>query len=140
MAEDSRIGTTFSRLDEAPAEDAAAAVGALARMAVHPQIKRVREIALEELRPAPGRRTLRRRLLRQGLEAVTAQPVALVCTDPAPAAGVIPLATRAIPLDSGIVPRELLEPRCRLLDEAEKRGDFLATLTIPVACGTRPRR
>jgi hypothetical protein len=82
-------------------------------------------------------RTLRRRLIRAGLVDVTAEPVPLTWTDPADAADVIPVFNRDIPAEANMMPADLLEPWFEAVDAAAARGEFLVTLTIWVAAGTK---
>ncbi|MFI5909565.1 methyltransferase domain-containing protein [Dactylosporangium sp. NPDC051541] len=81
-------------------------------------------------------RTLRRRLLRGGLQEVTAVPVALYFADPVAAAAVLPMVNPAVPAEAGLIPTDLREEWFSALAEAGSRGDFLATLTMWVAAAT----
>jgi 2-polyprenyl-3-methyl-5-hydroxy-6-metoxy-1,4-benzoquinol methylase len=81
-------------------------------------------------------RTLRRRLLRAGLGAVTAVPVALYFPDPIAAAAVLPMVNSMVPAEAGLIPAHLREDWFGALSEAGERGDFLATLTVWVATAT----
>ncbi|GAA2477362.1 methyltransferase domain-containing protein [Winogradskya humida] len=81
-------------------------------------------------------RTLRRRLLDHGLREVTATPVTCYFPDPASAAVVLPMINAGVPEETWKAPAGL---RAAWLDQvaaAGERGDFLAVLTIWVACGT----
>ena len=82
-------------------------------------------------------RTLRRRLVRAGLVGVTARPVALYFPTPAAAEAVLPFTNEQVPPQANMFPDGLREPWFAALAEAGTRGEFLATLTIWVACGER---
>jgi SAM-dependent methyltransferase len=91
---------------------------------------------------APGHhndmgRTLRRRLLRAGLDDVTATPVTCLFLDPASAAAVLPVLDPAIPPEAGMVPDDLRDRWFTEVAAAGERGEFLAVLTIWVAAGIR---
>jgi ubiquinone/menaquinone biosynthesis C-methylase UbiE len=82
-------------------------------------------------------RTLRRRLVRAGLRDVVARPVTIAFDHPIPAADVIVLFDRAVPAGASPLPEELRGPLHDALDEAGRRREFLAALTIWVASGVR---
>jgi 2-polyprenyl-3-methyl-5-hydroxy-6-metoxy-1,4-benzoquinol methylase len=94
------------------------------------------------LNVAPGHhndmgRTLRRRLLRAGLDDVTTTPVTCLFLDPASAAVVLPVLDPAIPPEAGMVPDDLRDRWFTEVAAAGERGEFLAVLTIWVAAGVR---
>jgi ubiquinone/menaquinone biosynthesis C-methylase UbiE len=91
----------------------------------------------DRLHHASMGRTLRRRLVRAGLGEVVAEPVQLTYTDPAEASAVIPVFNRAIPAEANMLPVDLVEPWFAAVDAAAERGEFLVTLTIWVAAGTK---
>ncbi|MFB9237209.1 methyltransferase domain-containing protein [Plantactinospora siamensis] len=83
-------------------------------------------------------RTLRRRLVGAGLADVTAVPVTCCFLDPAAAADVLVMVNPRVPWEAGFLPEELYEPWFAAIEDAGRRGEFLAALTIWVAAGTRP--
>jgi len=85
-------------------------------------------------------RTLRRRLVQAGLVDVTARPVALYFPTPAAAEAVLPFVDERVPTEAKLFPDGLREPWFAALARAGARGEFLATLTIWVACGVRATR
>jgi 2-polyprenyl-3-methyl-5-hydroxy-6-metoxy-1,4-benzoquinol methylase len=80
-------------------------------------------------------RTLRRRLVRAGLGDVEATPVACYFGDPASAAVVLPMVNPAVPRDAFLIPDDGHEQWLAEVARAGERGEFLAVLTIWVACG-----
>jgi ubiquinone/menaquinone biosynthesis C-methylase UbiE len=58
MAEDAPTASPFADVDRLPPDRVALLIGALEGMAAHPEIRRVREVALDALRPMPGHRLL----------------------------------------------------------------------------------
>jgi SAM-dependent methyltransferase len=83
-------------------------------------------------------RTLRRRLVRAGLDGVTATPVTCLFPDPGSAAVVLPFVNPAVPPALGMIPDAIRDQWFAEIASAGDRGDFLAVLTIWVAVGTRP--
>jgi SAM-dependent methyltransferase len=81
-------------------------------------------------------RTLRRRLVRAGLGAVEAIPVACYFGDPASAAVVLPMVNPAVPRDSFMTADDVRDHWLAEVAKAGERGEFLAVLTIWVAIGT----
>lgn len=82
-------------------------------------------------------RTLRGRLVRAGLTDLSATPVTCVFTDPDSAAVVLPMVNPKVPPEAGFLPGPIRQPWFAAIDDAGRRGDFLAVLTIWVAAGTR---
>lgn len=81
-------------------------------------------------------RTLRRRLVRAGLTDVTATPVTC-CFDRAGSAGVVlPMFSPLVPPDVGLVPDGIRNAWFSAIDEADRRNELVAVLTIWVAAGT----
>jgi ubiquinone/menaquinone biosynthesis C-methylase UbiE len=85
-------------------------------------------------------RTLRRRLVRAGLDQVTATPVVLYFDTPGSAAVVLPFINRQVPPEARMIPDHLREEWFGAIDAAGERGEFLAVLTMWVVCGIRPAR
>nr|MDT0660361.1 methyltransferase domain-containing protein [Micromonospora sp. DSM 115978] len=83
-------------------------------------------------------RTLRRRLVRAGLVAVTAIPTALYFDDPAAASAVLPMVNHEVGPQVGMIRADLRDRWFTEIDAATRRGDFLATLTLWVVTGTVP--
>jgi SAM-dependent methyltransferase len=81
-------------------------------------------------------RTLRRRLVRAGLSGVQATPVTCSFADPAAAAAVLPMVDPRVPAEAGFTHGDLRARWLEAVDQAGRRGDFLAALTIWVAAGT----
>ncbi|MFG1603813.1 methyltransferase domain-containing protein [Actinoplanes sp. NPDC049265] len=81
-------------------------------------------------------RTLRSRLVRHGLDAVSAVPVTLFFDTPASAAVVLPMVNPAVPPDAGMWPAGQRDAWLAEVAAAGDRGDFLAVLTIWVVTGT----
>jgi 2-polyprenyl-3-methyl-5-hydroxy-6-metoxy-1,4-benzoquinol methylase len=81
-------------------------------------------------------RNLRRRLVAAGLAEVTAVPVTCFFDTPESAAVVLPMVNPAVPAESWSGSSEVREDWFAAVDEAGRRGDFLAVLTIWVAAGT----
>jgi SAM-dependent methyltransferase len=81
-------------------------------------------------------RTLRSRLVRHGLGAVSAVPVTLFFGTPASAAVVLPVVNPAVPPDADLWPAGHRDAWLSEVAAAGERGDFLAVLTIWVVTGT----
>ncbi|MEV4352174.1 methyltransferase domain-containing protein [Actinoplanes sp. NPDC049596] len=81
-------------------------------------------------------RTLRRRLVGQGLHEVAATPVTCLFPDPASAAVVLPMLNPGVPEDSWLTPPGVRQKWFSQVEQAGARGDFLAVLTIWVVAGT----
>jgi SAM-dependent methyltransferase len=81
-------------------------------------------------------RTLRRRLVRAGLDDVRAEPVPLLFTAAGGSDRVLPLFNREIPPEAHLVPAELRDPWFDAVDAAVASGEFLAVLTMWVAVGS----
>lgn len=81
-------------------------------------------------------RTLRRRLIEHGFRNVKAAPVTCFFADPSSAAVVLPMINPDVPRGTWPMPQGLREDWFAQIDAAGERGDFLAVLTIWVACGT----
>jgi SAM-dependent methyltransferase len=58
MVKEQQVGSVFADMEKIPPAMHAMLLGALEAMAAHPEIRRVRAIAHDELRPAPGLRLL----------------------------------------------------------------------------------
>jgi SAM-dependent methyltransferase len=83
-------------------------------------------------------RTLRGRLVRAGLLDLSVTAVSCVFGDPDSAAAVLPMANPRVPPEAGFFPADARQPWFAAVDDAGRRGDFLAVLTIWVVAGTRP--
>ena len=82
-------------------------------------------------------RTLRRRLVGQGLADISATPVTCVFGDPASAAVVLPMVNPMVPQEAWMTAPGVRDKWFAQVDEAGARGDFLAILTIWVVTGTK---
>jgi ubiquinone/menaquinone biosynthesis C-methylase UbiE len=80
-------------------------------------------------------RTLRRRLVRAGLNDVAATPVTLSFTTPESAAVVLPMVNPMVPEEAGMWPAGVREEWFAEVQRSGGRGDFLAVLTIWVVVG-----
>lgn len=83
-------------------------------------------------------RTLRRRLVANGLTGITATPVTCVFGDPASAAVVLPMVNPRVPEEVWGTPPGLREEWLACVAAAGASGTFLAVLTIWVVTGTVP--
>jgi ubiquinone/menaquinone biosynthesis C-methylase UbiE len=81
-------------------------------------------------------RTLRRRVVRQGVHDITATPVTCYFPDPASAAVVLPMVNAEVPEESWMTPEGLRDRWFDQVDRAGADGEFLAVLTIWVVAGT----
>ena len=86
----------------------------------------------------PSGRLLRGRLVRAGLTAVTAQPVALPITDRRTAETVHPVLNRTLLERIAAFPAHLTDAWFSALDGALARDEFLAVLTLWVVTGVKP--
>ncbi|MBB2942628.1 ubiquinone/menaquinone biosynthesis C-methylase UbiE [Actinoplanes lutulentus] len=83
-------------------------------------------------------RTLRRRLVANGLSGITATPVTCVFTTPESAAVVLPMVNPRVPEETWATPPGLRDEWLACVDAAGASGTFLAVLTIWVVAGTVP--
>ncbi|GLY94391.1 methyltransferase domain-containing protein [Actinoplanes sp. NBRC 103695] len=83
-------------------------------------------------------RTLRSRLVRHGLGAISAVPVTLFFGTPSSAAVVLPMVNPAVPAEADLWPAGTRDTWLAEAAAAGDRGDFLAVLTIWVVTGTVP--
>ncbi|WP_433826480.1 methyltransferase domain-containing protein [Actinoplanes sp. CA-015351] len=83
-------------------------------------------------------RTLRRRLVANGLSTITATPVTCVFTTPESAAVVLPMVNPRVPEETWATPPGLRDEWLACVDAAGASGTFLAVLTIWVVAGTVP--
>ncbi|MEU4688247.1 methyltransferase domain-containing protein [Actinoplanes sp. NPDC023714] len=83
-------------------------------------------------------RTLRRRLVANGLTDITATPVTCVFSSPESAAVVLPMVNPRVPEESWQTPPGLRDEWLACVDAAGASGTFLAVLTIWVVTGTVP--
>ncbi|BAL91801.1 putative methyltransferase [Actinoplanes missouriensis 431] len=83
-------------------------------------------------------RTLRRRLVANGLTGITATPVTCLFTSPESAAVVLPMVNPRVPEESWATPPGLRDEWLACVDAAGASGTFLAVLTIWVVAGTVP--
>jgi 2-polyprenyl-3-methyl-5-hydroxy-6-metoxy-1,4-benzoquinol methylase len=81
-------------------------------------------------------RTLRRRLVRAGLDDVRAEPVPLLFTSAGGPDRVLPMFNREIPPEAHLVPAEARDRWFDAVDAAVASGEFLAVLTMWVAVGS----
>jgi ubiquinone/menaquinone biosynthesis C-methylase UbiE len=85
----------------------------------------------------PTGRLLRGRLIRAGLEDVTAEPVTITLTDRATAETIHPIFNPQAVRLMGLLSEELTGTWFTALDEAIARGDFLGVLTMWVVTGVK---
>ncbi|MEU8240466.1 methyltransferase domain-containing protein [Actinoplanes missouriensis] len=83
-------------------------------------------------------RTLRRRLVANGLTGITATPVTCLFTSPESAAVVLPMVNPRVPEESWATPPGLRDEWLACVDAAGASGTFLGVLTIWVVAGTVP--
>ncbi|BBH63943.1 hypothetical protein ACTI_06280 [Actinoplanes sp. OR16] len=83
-------------------------------------------------------RTLRRRLVANGLANITATPVTCVFASPDSAAVVLPMVNPRVPEESWQTPPGLRDEWLACVEAAGASGTFLAVLTIWVVVGTVP--
>jgi ubiquinone/menaquinone biosynthesis C-methylase UbiE len=83
-------------------------------------------------------RTLRRRLVANGLANITATPVTCVFASPDSAAVVLPMVNPRVPEESWRTPPGLRDEWLACVEAAGASGTFLAVLTIWVVTGTVP--
>jgi SAM-dependent methyltransferase len=81
-------------------------------------------------------RTLRRRLVRAGLEDVRAEAVPLVFTRDAEPGPVLPMFDPKVPPAAGLVPPEVRDEWFAAIEDALRRNELLVVLTQWVAVGT----
>ena len=81
-------------------------------------------------------RTLRRRMLSAGLTGVRAVPVTLCFDTPESAGVVLPMVNPMVPAETEMWPDGTRSDWLAEVEQAGRRGDFLAVLTIWVAVGT----
>jgi len=81
-------------------------------------------------------RTLRRRLVRAGLGMVETTPVTCYFGDPASASVVLPMLNPAAPRDAFMPGDDIFDQWLAEVEQAGRRGEFLAALTLWVAVGT----
>lgn len=81
-------------------------------------------------------RTLRRRLRRAGLADVEAVPRTLFFGTPESAAVVLPMVNPIVPVEAGLWPEGKRKRWLAAVNDAGRRGDFLAVLTMWVVTGT----
>jgi ubiquinone/menaquinone biosynthesis C-methylase UbiE len=101
------------------------------------QFSALQRLAREKDTFKPAGRLLRGRLVRAGLTAITAQPVAIPISDRWTVERVHPLLSRALADRVAPMPKELTDPWFSAIDDALTRNEFLAVITMWVVTGIK---